>query len=412
MLLLSPEKIIDLDMKYFVGTGYSLFKPTIDPEVDLGISSDEYINEEVYATPLLTAYRVLENKINGKMTVVFLDTNIVIGMGELLTQLKRSVNPKKDLTKRKACLDEADKLFYQTYEFDKLIAFSRGTGVYLNPSHVTNETGCHANRNNDYFNEFIDTYMPEYDPQEYYSSRNDTYIKPSYGNATILHKREMMYHYLGMLHLQVIAKLYADMPPERKFEYFIERIEKSIQMMSSKQCIITMVCFSVLTDSDLYAKLGIIDEDEFEQFSKIRENIISNFLLKNGKKIKTSDDAISTAYNAANDIQLLQYASLIELSKKVKVESWVLTRDQKLSSLYEFYQYSAKLGRSGILELDVIVRESYFNTCKKMLHNYSIERMTFNKVNQIGDRHEYIELCRMGYEINRAEQDLISLYKK
>jgi hypothetical protein len=292
----------------------------------------------------LSSGRVHNNKKKNIETTIVLDLNILSKMKEVIS----------------------NEINYKESGLQTVVKAFNSLPLYLSPGFSFNE----VDRN--YYEilyESWETFMLKYCPG--YVDAPNSLSLPLAKNSTRLFKElpmaEKYFHaisYLSMLLIQVIHKNYNHLSPEQKFQYYVNYMISTADILSAIESEIAKYCFC---DTISYKKL------DFQIFCKIIKN---NFLKGGNKK-----NLLKNALNSASDI--VYYRAVAAQSNEkldgITQDTWLLSADNGLKCIAKSVYFTPNFEGSDCKAVKFVRNEiqkksPYWKYCDDMFIYYNIAR--------------------------------------
>ncbi|HAV3540695.1 Uncharacterised protein [Acinetobacter baumannii] len=313
-------------------------------------------------SPKLDPTVVCDNKVKKIETTLILDTNILIKIERIV----KNGNKWSDIRD------------YGLGNLVKLLQKCPPKSICLSPALALKEMPPQRAANAKIaYEEFCAKYLGFGDtPNSTNKSYEGTYDEYGFKDLSISAQQVLAIPYLSFLYLNYVYRFIKGSPLDR-FKAYIDLIEEKVDVLSATELEIAKYCFYDLTD--------ITDKSTKVFIQKIRENSVNFVPYKKNPRLPNSSTQLQkTAFNAANDVHLLQAANMGDgkFLDGIKQDCWVATLDKKLASFCtvfhqlningEVQPYSVSTLPEAINDLE------YWNATHEYFSLKSLNRIVYN----------------------------------
>ncbi|MDX2370709.1 MAG: hypothetical protein QNK36_20290 [Colwellia sp.] len=279
-------------------------------------------------TPILNKNRQTENTINGIETSIMIDTNVLIRIesvvknGNTLRQVKqKNLNKLLDVLNNKYCIQSVSAGLAQ---------------MEMPPANREYAHYC--------FNEFTRVHASSLsDDHRGLNDAPESSDLIAWGFDELDKEYQSVYSFFyGSFLLLLIANQQA-LSPEKKYKYYISRVVKEFDLISSSISEIAKLCFYSPTTTE-----GV-------DFKNLLTATKGNFLAKPkkyyGQKLTPENKLKVSAFNSATDLFFIQSATYSDAKgfEGTKQDTWIATADGKLASFIKYFAYSYLGKDTGML---------------------------------------------------------------
>lgn len=328
------------------------------------------IDGEVKLDPNL----ISNNKSNKIETTIVLDTNILIGINNVVNK------GNKWRTIKECGLHNLIKLLQRCPP--KSVALSPGLAFEEMPPGLAEESKEKYER---FCSEFLPSFIkaPNSIDSKYKGKKKDYGFEDLSRDA----KRVLAVPFASLLYLNLIDYTYTD-KPINKFVAYLDIIEQNIDILSATEIEIAKYCFA---ESPSNAS-DVID---------LRKKIRKNFLkTSQGKLPKSSSEVLDVAFNGACDIRLLHAANVMDQNglDDVKQDSWIATKDKKLEEFCNIFHHVSTCGEVGEYAATTIstghADDPYWILVDTEIMNRGMARYSYHKSREI-DADKLVDIAEL-----------------
>ncbi|MDH2524947.1 hypothetical protein QDR63_01370 [Acinetobacter baumannii] len=307
------------------------------------------------------------NKIRGIETTLFLDSNILIRMENIVDN-----GNSLELIK-----------YHGLYDLIAIIRECPPESICLAPGVAFAEMPPQmANISKRKYEQFLTKHLPYFIDAPGSINRDYHNYFEIYGFEHLPRERQaiLVVNYLSLIYLNIIYNNYSKLKPIEKFKLFIDVLEDKIDVLSSTIIEIARYCFAIPPAQS---------KNIIKTCKKVRMNFAKT---TDGKLPRSDEDYKHIAFNGACDINLLFTANTLEQKglDGIQQDCWIATQDIKLAEFCNVFHHINIAGEVGKYSAS-----SFDNQMQKDLywinsHNYHIEKLL--------GRIEYTSLRKVNYD--------------